>query len=67
MTFYIILWLAWWLSGVALAWWGWTEEFDQLDVSAAVLSLLYCTILGPIVGLLWWPSNRPLWRRKRCP
>jgi len=65
MTWIVAGWLVWWLGGVALAIWAWAESFNEVTVQTVTLAVMFCTFLGPITGLLWWPESRPLWKRKR--
>lgn len=64
-TIFLVVWSGWWLSGLAFALWAWATEFGKVEVSAAVVATIACVALGPVVGLLWWPSDSSLRRRKR--
>ena len=60
----LVVYLVYWLGGWVFAVWMWTIEFGEDDVvPTAAFALIYCTLFGPLVGFLWWPS-KDAWVRR---
>lgn len=67
MTIYLwAVFLFWWLGGIRFAIWAWTERYDEIDPGTVFFAVFGCILIGPIMGLLWWPQKKhPLWKRKK--